>query len=476
MKKWIVIFSIVGISFSASAQVDTFSLNNMPGNYYLPDWPDSSAFVPVSTHDGLNCPRCLYIGAPFCHDTSALSDNVYSCKIWEPPYVQNTAVGQYADTSIRIAGVALFYPQIIFEATSASYLTIRDEWLSHGYDILRMQLLDTNMNVMSEGVSFLVDSVDEPVFLINYREVSFASETRLHTRNRLLVPFNIYEVYFSAPISVSDSFYLSFHLENSNTDENRSFPVPGIYELHSRYNYPNAAYDFPTVLCLLKGGYQCVFDSASWAVSYVPVTDMDEWFTVESCEENHGFAMIFPILAVDCEAPDSVVWAPMGGGNVRVSWEQGQWVSGWEVSYGPTGTLPSEGTVLQTTTPSVMLGGITMDTDYVVYVRSLCTVRDTVWSEWSDGTPFTLRPQRIEAVEAADVTLQPNPASGAVLLMAEAALTGVEVYTAAGAPFLRLPATGSALRIDTSTWPSGAYLLDVSTARGTTTKRLVVTH
>ena len=184
--------------------------------------------------------------------------------------------------------------------------------------------------------------------------------------------------------------------------------------------------------------------------------------------------MIFPILEVDCAAPDSLAWAPMGGGNVRVSWEAGEWTSGWEVSYGPTGMLPGEGTVLQTTAPAAMLSGITMDTDYVVYVRSLCTVRDTVWSEWSAGTPFSLRPQGIETVSDADLTLVPNPTSGAVLLTADAEMTGVEVYTAAGVPFLHLPALGHTVRINTSTWPVGAYLLEVSTARGTSAKRLVV--
>ena len=123
-----------------------------------------------------------------------------------------------------------------------------------------------------------------------------------------------------------------------------------------------------------------------------------------------------------------------------------------------------------------MLSGITMDTDYVVYVRSLCTVRDTVWSEWSAGTPFSLRPQGIEAISDADLTLVPNPTSGAVLLTAEAEMAGVEVYTASGVSFLRLPATGRTVRFDTSTWPAGTYLLEVSTAQGTTTKRLVVTR
>ncbi len=476
MKKWIVIFFINGLSILSSAQVDTFSVNNMPGNYYLPEWPDSTAFVPYHTYENWAWgTRNLFIGAPFCSDTIINIHQVYHYNFWEIPFVRNFAVGQYADTSIRLAGVALFYPHRKADYLGNNYL-IRDEWISRGFDMLKLQVLDTDMYILAEGLCPLADSVNKPVFVVN-RNTDQMLEMLLPLGSHLYSKlFDVYEAFFPTPVPVTDSFYLAFHFEDTDTDGVfYSMAAPAIYEWIEYHNNIPTPYDFPKINWMAQGGYQYVYDPVSFEISYEAVPD-DAWFTLEPCEENHGFAMIFPILAVDCEAPDSVVWAPMGGGNVRVSWEQDQWVSGWEVSYGPTGTLPGEGTVLQTATPSVMLGGITMDTDYVVYVRSLCTVRDTVWGEWSVGTPFTLRPQRIEAVEAADVTLQPNPASGAVLLTAEAALTGVEVYTAAGAPFLRLPATGSALRIDTSTWPSGAYLLDVSTARGTTTKRLVVTH
>lgn len=51
MKKWFVFFFINGISMLSSAQVDTFSVKNMPGNYYLPEWPDSTAFVPYYTYE-----------------------------------------------------------------------------------------------------------------------------------------------------------------------------------------------------------------------------------------------------------------------------------------------------------------------------------------------------------------------------------------------------------------------------------------
>ena len=363
---------------------------------------------------------------------------------------------------------------MIFPQRYGQYL-LRDHYLSGGFDALVLQLLDTNMDIIAEGATLLVDSIGRPLFKLNVdRQEVYDVIMGGYSQHY----FDIFEVLFDTVVSVIDSFYLAAHFKSfTQSEDNFGIAVPGIYELH-RWGYgvyvdSSHYYDFPKFTNHARGGYR-LFSNSS-VIDTVPVAN-DEWFTIEACEENHGFAMIFPILAVDCEAPDSVVWAPMGGGNVRVSWEQGQWTSGWEVSYGPTGTLPGEGTVLQTTAPAAMLSGITMDTDYVVYVRSLCTVRDTVWSEWSTGTPFSLRPQGIEAISDADLTLVPNPTSGAVLLTADAEITGVEVYTSAGVPFLRLPASGRTVRFDTSTWPAGTYLLEVSTARGTTTKRLVVTR
>ena len=78
--------------------------------------------------------------------------------------------------------------------------------------------------------------------------------------------------------------------------------------------------------------------------------------------------------------------------------------------------------------------------------------------------------------EVEGFSLVPNPTSGAVLLTAEADLTGVEVYTSAGVPFRCLPASGRTVRFDTSTWPAGTYLLTVSTTQGIVTRRLTVTR
>ena len=154
-------------------------------------------------------------------------------------------------------------------------------------------------------------------------------------------------------------------------------------------------------------------------------------------------------------------------------WEQGEWTTGWEVSYGPLGTLPDDGTVVETTSPSVIIDGLAEDVQYVAYIRSRCTVRDTTWSEWSDSVVIAM--QGIDAVgEGRSVELHPNPAGGEVALTAEAELKSVEVYTSTGARYTTLPAAGRTVRFDTSAWPVGTYLLVVGTDRGTVTRRLSV--
>ena len=320
----------------------------------------------------------------------------------------------------------------------------------------------------------LADSVGKPVFEINIERQEVCEVLDFYSENY----YDIYEVYFSSPIMLTDSFYLAAHFNSfSQSKDDFGLAAPQIFELHhyggSDYVPSTHYYDFPKFINRAKGGYTVHQNSAAiYGIDTIQVPD-DEWFTIEGCEENHGFAMIFPILNMSCGVPENITWVPMGGGsNVLVHWEAGECNTSWEVSYGPAGTLPGEGTITETTSPSLIISGLADDARYVAYVRSRCARLSVGWSEWSDSV--VIGQQGIKAVEATDVALHPNPASGAVLLTAEASLTGVEVYTAAGAPFLRLPATGSALRIDTSAWPSGTYLLVIATEQGTVTRRLTV--
>lgn len=483
MKKLLSLLPFLCACF-VSAQVDTFSLRNMPKDYYREFWPDYSMFHHIYNHDdGARC--LLYAPSAVTVCVGNQSElgygflDVYSHDRWNERYINHFVAGKHADSTIRVVGIAMLYPRyhtpgMLEQVSEWDYgwdkgSRVVDEMIAHGFDILKMQLLDTNMNVIASASTSLADTIGKPVFVFNKErafEVYMGSEI-------YSLRYDVFEAFFDTPVSVSDSFYLGAYFENTATDRALALAIPNIMEIHPLPTY----YDFPEYNWMARGGfrYESAVVNGILTVVRTPVAD-SVWFTIDDdgCEVNHGFMLIFPILEVVCDVPQGVSASPMGAGHVLLRWDTGQWDTAWEVSYGPSGTLPGQGTVLATSEPSLMLSGISPDTTYVAYVRSLCTVRDTQWSDWSDSINFGRR-QSIGAV-AGNVTvdLLPNPAAERLLLTADAELSAIDVYTSAGTHHTRLPATGRAAPIDVSAWPAGTYLLLVHTDRGTLLRRLTV--
>ena len=72
------------------------------------------------------------------------------------------------------------------------------------------------------------------------------------------------------------------------------------------------------------------------------------------------------------------------------------------------------------------------------------------------------------------VMLLPNPADRQVTISAALPLLHVEVYDLAGRLVETRQPSGTVLKLDLKSYPSGTYLVKVTTANGTTTKKLVV--
>lgn len=389
------------------AQVDTFSLNNMPGNYFLGDyWLNYDSFcfpnnIPLHS-DGYICSSLiLNYDALLCvnhrPEHAGYGVNRYMGMVsnpWDTNHILNFATGEHTDTAIRVVGVALMLPRFWGNTI------IREHFLSQGYDILTLQLMDTAMNILAEGSSLLSDSTETPVFHFNRDRTEVIhygqfTQSPIHSGDGIDFQcfYEIYEAYFATPVTVTDSFYLSAHYTSlAHGKSNIGIATPGIYEIHTFRNqvFSPVEYFLPKITWYAQGGYRSAFDSTNFTISYDDMVPDSMWFTVENCEENHGYMLIFPILEVVCGVPEEVTWNPMGGGNVLLRWEHGQWETMWEVSYGATGTPPGEGTVVETARPSVTLGGIENGRQYVAYVRSRCTVRDTMWSNWSDSVSIML--------------------------------------------------------------------------------------
>lgn len=87
----------------------------------------------------------------------------------------------------------------------------------------------------------------------------------------------------------------------------------------------------------------------------------------------------------------------------NVTWTNGFNDSAWIVQYDTTGFTPGTGNIITSSNDTVALTGLSQDTDYDVYVRSICTVGDT--SIWVGPISFT--------------TLQTCPAPTALSTFAE---------------------------------------------------------
>ncbi|MBP5546868.1 MAG: T9SS type A sorting domain-containing protein [Bacteroidales bacterium] len=70
--------------------------------------------------------------------------------------------------------------------------------------------------------------------------------------------------------------------------------------------------------------------------------------------------------------------------------------------------------------------------------------------------------------------VSPNPATGKVRITSSFGLTQINVYDTKGRLLRTLPATGLKADLDVSSWPSGTYLLRITTPVGSTTKKLLI--
>ncbi len=72
--------------------------------------------------------------------------------------------------------------------------------------------------------------------------------------------------------------------------------------------------------------------------------------------------------------------------------------------------------------------------------------------------------------------VSPNPATGRATVTSSFGLTQIEAFDEQGRLVQTLPATGLKATLDVSSWPRGTYLLRIHTPLGTATKKLVISR
>ena len=192
--------------------------------------------------------------------------------------------------------------------------------------------------------------------------------------------------------------------------------------------------------------------------------------------------LIFAIYEpCDCPGAMNLRVAGIHGDTAHIAWTPSSYVSRWEVSYGQEGTPLSGYTTVWTDTNTFSF--VIPDSNrYSVRVRAQCGGDSAIYGDWSrsllvehavngtDSNTVSIRNANLDNA----IMLLPNPASKQVTVSAALSLLHVEVYDMAGRLVEAHQPSGTTLQIDLKAYPTGTYLVKVTTTNGTTTKKLVV--
>lgn len=362
----------------------------------------------------------------------------------------------YSDSLLPIKGVAAAITQNPFSDYAPSELYGNKLGIiKHRPDGQWVELDFDTINLLDTSRSMYVD------FSLSYNAAS--------NSYRVVHYIPIYEVYFDKNVEVQDSFYAFAYGATC-----------GRYE----YNYGDIN------IALFAGMNVCKpFRFQPHSAGY------DQ--TNQTWVFSNYLPVLFPIIDTAAPAPippcDTLVCPPpfdlrverLADSLVELAWTGASLHGQWEVSYGPSGTLPDLGLHIPASTTTITLDSLSPGTHYTAYLRGLCSDCQ-LWSEWSDSISFyveagipddtiqdTTHTQSIGLVEQM-CHLLPNPAHELVQIISSLGLRKVDIYDMQGRLEKSTPATGYTTTIDIHNLPKGAHLVTIFTPAGTITKRLII--
>ena len=196
----------------------------------------------------------------------------------------------------------------------------------------------------------------------------------------------------------------------------------------------------------------------------------------EPCGYGHT-TLIYPILAMTCYEVTGLHYEPVGsaGTMAHVQWSLDVGHDLYEISYGPSGIQPGEGTVIQTTQSRIVLSPLDRNVQYDVYVRARCDFDTSQWSPWSDALQVHLATYGVDEVEPMPWSLTPNPAHGSATVRCEEGIRSVELLTLKGERILYQDIAGKqTCTLDLAGLSKGIYIVQITTPQGTAARKLAV--
>lgn len=300
--------------------------------------------------------------------------------------------------------------------------------------------------------------------------------------------FPLHEYYFEdKPITVTDSFYVRFSSNNFSLRPTAEETFPYRYTpTYAGYNTGDADCSVATCAQMPIFTYKGMHDAPTY--TSLPANTWYYW-------RGRCYSAVFPIIEIDSsfayQPPEPYICPPVENfrlGTVQehsavLMWNTNPEHDSWQISYGPSGTAPDDGTIINAPMQVAQATGLDSCRHYVAYVRAVCHDADsTCFSLWSDSLSIYFcdttgghdpDPIGIDAPQNALTELLPNPASTQVTVRARSSLSRVTVLDLQGHTLLDRPVAGSETTLSVADWPAGTYLFIIQTSQGSETRKLV---
>lgn len=275
----------------------------------------------------------------------------------------------------------------------------------------------------------------------------------------------MYEILFDDTVSTNGNFYISIVHEYSIDSVDTVWSGLMTCVTLVEYNWDET-----------RNSYQVILERQVMPLERrmsrdLTITEPITWIPWD-CNPNN--TCIYPIIAIDCEEVTGLRYEPVGSGGTMalVQWDTDPRIQdAYEISYGPAGTPPGAGTVIQTTQVRAVLAQLGRDTRYDVYVRARCNLDTAVWSPWSDTLHIQLSHYGIAGATEPTINIAPNPTTGMLQVTAGERLTKVELYDMQGRRTTvesKINGTSATLRLNTLA--AGNYILVANTTEGHATR------
>ena len=442
MKKIIVTLVMAVVSLVAAAQHDTIPLLEFPPYYYINHQPWS---VQDTQHNGAEC----FLTRRFFtyHENSLLRCRNYN---------DDVALKFSSDTTLHVIGIAAIPTFAPFNGNEWNAQTVYsclagDSLYRYFFGecfLFRLYTPEGDNLALLESICLDTNSFD-------------SADCRLYhiqTGNTELTNFApVLEVFFENELDLK-TFYLSFSLAGYLGYDFYQ-PIYCRHEIH-----------IPEIDTFILPAQELRYRGQRSSPS-------DPWVTYT---EHFAYPLIFPIIRRDCDTcptvpVQTVQHFQVGADQAFFRWQGTDPQRSWQLSYGPAGTDPDDGTLVDCSQP--ISGGIHFEpgTEYVAYVRGRCRFGRFEYGPWSAPYHFTLEGSGIAEVDYPGLALEvsPNPTDGRVTVACGEPMELLEVYDTKGSLLRRATPGTDRATLDLAALPAGTYLLRVTTPQAVASRKLV---